>query len=72
MSNRCPSPGAIRQQRFRQRQKLGVRIISVEQDDGDIERLIDAGKLKEWEALDSRCIASAIRSVVKSLGGAKK
>jgi len=72
LANRCPSPGAIRQQRFRQRQKLGVRVISVEQDDGDIERLIDAGKLKECEALDSRCIAGAIRSVVKSLAVAEK
>ena len=72
MSNRQPLSGAERQQRFRQRQKLGRHVIPVDMDNSDIECLIDAGLLNEREARDRNCIAGAIRSVVKSLAEAEK
>ena len=63
---------AERQRRYRQRQKLGRRVFTIELDDKDIERLIDAGLLKEREGLDGQCIASAIADLVESLDRAKK
>ena len=66
-ADRRPLTAAERQRRYRQRQKVGLRMFSVELDDNDIERLIDAGWLEEREGLDSDCIASAIESLVESL-----
>ncbi len=63
---------AERQRRYRQRQKLGRRVFNVELDDGDIERLIVTGWLKEHQGLDGQSIATAISSLVESLDGAKK
>ena len=63
---------AERQRRYRQRQKLGRRVFNVELDDRDIERLIDAGLLKEHQGLDDQSIATAISGLVESLDGAKK
>lgn len=67
MSNSCPSPGAIRQHRHRQRQKLGRLIIAVELSNEDIGRLIDAGLLKEREGFDRQRIATAISILVEAL-----
>ena len=63
---------AERQRRYRQRQKLGLRVFCIELNDTDIERLIDAGWLEERKGLDGSCIASAISGLVESLDGAKK
>ncbi len=62
---------AERQRRYRKRQKLGQHVIQVDMDNTDIERLIDAGLLNEREARVRKCIAGAIRTVVKSLDGTK-
>ena len=63
---------AERQRRYRQRQKCGRRVVCVELDDKDIDRLIDADLLKEHQGLDGQSIATAISSLVESLDGAKK
>ena len=63
---------AERQRRYRQRQKLGLRVFCIELNDADIERLIDAGLLKECDALDDQNIASALVALVKSLDGDKR
>ena len=46
-------------------------MFSVELNDNDIERLIDAGWLDEREELDGEFIASAISDLVESLEGPK-
>ncbi len=66
MNNR-PLTGAERQRRYRQRQYLGRRVISVEPDDGDIERLLDAGFLTERDEYGVQGIARAILRLVESL-----
>ena len=62
--DRSPKPAAERQRRYRQRQKLGLRVVSVELGEADIERLINAGLLKESDSLDGQNIASAIAHLV--------
>ena len=67
MSDRRPLTGAERQRRYRQRQYLGLRVISVELDDGDIVRLLDAGFLTERDEYGVQGIARAILRLVESL-----
>ena len=72
MNNHRTLSGAERQRRYRQRQKCGRRVFNVELDYRDIERLIDAGLLKEHQGLDGQSIATAISGLVEALDGAKK
>ncbi len=67
-NNSRPLSAAERQHRYRQRQKLGLRMFSVELDDDDIARLIDNGWLEEPEGLNCDCVANAIENLVESLG----
>ena len=62
---------AERQRRYRQRQKRGLRVVSVEVDDRSIELLIQTGLLSWRECLIDQCIASAISNLVESLDAAK-
>lgn len=68
MSNRTPSASAARQSRYRQRQKLGLRVVAVELGESDIERLVDSGLLNECASLDSNCVARAVERLVEALG----
>ncbi len=69
MNDRQPLTAAERQRRYRQRQKLGLRIFCVEVDDQGIARLIDAGLLNENEAFNDENIAGAIARLVGSPNG---
>ena len=69
MTKHQPLTVAERQRRYRQRQKLGLRVIPVELDDENIEYLIDAGLLNENEAFNDANIAVAIaRLLVRPTG----
>ncbi len=61
--------GAERQRRWRERQKLGRRVIAVELEDSDIERLVDRGLLTFDEARNDKNIAGAIARLVGPLNG---
>ncbi len=69
MNDRQPLTAAERQRRYRQRQKLGLRIFCVEVDDQGIARLIDAGLLNENEAFSDENISDAISRLVGSPNG---
>ena len=66
MTKHQPLTVAERQRRYRQRQKLGLRVIPVELDDENIEYLIDAGLLNENEAFNDANIAVAIARLAGS------
>lgn len=66
MTKHQPLTGAERQRRYRQRQKLGRRIIPVELGDDHIEYLIDVGLLNENEAFNDANIAGAIARLAGS------
>ncbi len=72
MNDRRPLTAAERQRRYRQRQKLGLRIFCVEVDDQGIARLIDAGLLNENEAFSDENIAGAIARLVGSSNGIER
>ena len=63
---------AERQRRYRQRQKRGLRVVSVEVDDRSIELLIQTGLLSWREGLSNQSIAAAISHLVKSLAMGRK
>ncbi len=63
---------AERQRRYRQRQKRGLRVVSVEVDDRSIELLIQTGLLSWRECLIDQSIAAAISHLVKSLAMGRK
>jgi len=56
----CPSPEALRQRRYRQRQAAGIQIITVAISATDVERLIDCGLLDEDAADDREAVVEAI------------
>jgi len=59
-STSTASPGAIRNRRYRRRQREGVAVVSVEVSDGVIEKLIDGGWLAEDGGEDKHAVAAAL------------
>ena len=56
-----PSRAAIRQRRYRDRQRRGVQLVTIEVDNGLLEALIDRGFLQPNGEDDPECIARAVR-----------
>jgi hypothetical protein len=62
----APSPEAIRQKRYRRRQREGVAIVPVAVSDADVDALIEGGWLGEDEASDRHAVSRALRQAALS------
>ena len=60
MTAAARSPNAERQRRYRDRARRGLKPVLIDVGPGLIERLIDAGRLAEAEALNHKSISAAI------------
>ncbi len=69
---RSARPAAERQRRYRQRQKLGLRVVNIELGEADIARLIDVGLLQESDGIDGHAVSNAVERLVEALGDANE
>jgi hypothetical protein len=58
------NPGAIRRRRYRERQAIGAKVVSIEVDPELIEALIELGEIAPGQADDRHAIAEAITDIL--------
>lgn len=67
--SRKPSPKAIRQRRWRRRERLGIRVVWVEVPTTTIVEMIAQGDLREGESDDVHAIGKAVGKILAKARG---
>ncbi len=64
MPFRTPTPGALKQRRYRERRKRGLCVVPLEVSEAEIDHLVRSGLLDPVDASDLEKVAKAIRSAM--------